>query len=39
MHSIPVMGVFHLLALANISLYFTDNTAYCIHYFAYKCVV
>lgn len=35
-----VMGVFHLLALANMSLYLTNNTAYCIVlHFAYNCVV
>lgn len=24
------MGVFHLLALANLSLYLTNSTAYCV---------
>lgn len=36
---IPVIDVFHFLVLANMSFYFTDNTAYYIHYFASKCFV
>lgn len=37
MHCILIMGV--ILALANMSLYLTNNTAYCVLDLAYNCAI